>query len=231
MPAEPDLSTVATLIGDPARATILSALLSGQSLPASELAYRAHITPQTTSMHLSRLVDGGLLDVSRTGRHRYYRLKNADVAHALEALALLASPPRLKKPQQSAEYQELCYARTCYDHLAGKLGVALTQALVAKGLITVSDQSYLLTEQGSEWLATWDIDEGQLRKGRRLFARTCLDWSERQNHLAGALGAAIASRMLEDGWVKRIPGNRALRLTEAGRKGLMAEFGIDAQRL
>src|SRR5262245_34681146 len=129
MQPEPDLATIATLIGDPTRATILWALLDGQSLPASELSYRAHVTPQTVSAHLAKLVEGGLLDVTRIGRHRYYRIKNAQVADALESLALLSPSPRIRSQHKSAEYQQLCLARTCYDHLAGKLGVAMTQVL------------------------------------------------------------------------------------------------------
>lgn len=227
MQTEPDLSTVAALIGDPARATILSALLGGVSLPASELAYRAHITAQTTSAHLSKLVEGGLLQMERSGRHRYYRLKNAEVARVLESLATISSPPRIKTSQQSAEYDTLCFARTCYDHLAGKLGVALTQAILARELIQVDQQSYVLTEQGSQWLTNWEIDESQLRKGRRHFARTCLDWSERQNHVAGALGAAITARLFDQGWIARIPGGRAVQLTEDGKRGFKNEFGIE----
>jgi DNA-binding transcriptional ArsR family regulator len=231
MQTEPDLSTIAALIGDQTRATILSALLSGQSLPASELAQRAHITPQTASMHLAKLVEGNLLEVNQTGRHRYYRLKNAEVARALEALALISPAPRLKSQHQSAEYEALCLARTCYDHLAGKVGVAMTQALLDKGLITLDDHSYALTSQGREWLAGWNIEEDQLVMGRRMFARTCLDWSERQNHLAGALGAAIMNRLFENQWAARIPGNRALQITEAGRLGFRREFGIQIEKL
>jgi DNA-binding transcriptional ArsR family regulator len=231
MQPEPDLSVIAGLIGDPTRAIILSALLSGQSLPASELAYRAHITPQTASEHLSRLVEGGLLDVSRTGRHRYYRLKNAEVARALEALAAISPAPRVRTQPQSADYHALCFARSCYDHLAGKLGVALTHALLDKGYLVADEQSFTLTEAGSGWLAGWSIDESQLRNGRRLFARACLDWSERENHLAGGLGAAVLSHLLADGWVARVPGGRTLRLTEAGRAGFQREFGIDRKQL
>lgn len=226
MRPEPDLSIIAALIGDATRATILSALLNGQSLPASELAYRAHITAQTTSMHLAKLVDGGLLTVTKTGRHRYYRLKNEQVAHALESLAILSPAPRIKSQPDSAEYQALCFARTCYDHLAGKLGVAVTQALLEREYIVADDESYTLTEAGSQWLLNWNIDEIVLRKGRRLFARTCLDWSERQNHLAGALGAAITNRFFEEGWLKRIPGGRAVQLTDAGRAGLKHELDV-----
>lgn len=224
---EPNLSTIAALIGDPARATILSALLSGQALPASDLAYRAHITPQTASSHLAKLVDGGLLDVTRTGRHRYYRLKNAEVAHALEILTSLAAPPRLKTPRDSAAYDALCFARTCYDHLAGQMGVALTQALIDKGIVTADDQSYVLTEAGTQWLVSWNIEEEALRQGRRLFARPCVDWSERRDHMAGALGSAITKQLFEKGWIMRLPGHRAVRVTDVGRRGFRDEFGID----
>lgn len=227
MVPEPDLSTIAALIGDPTRATMLSALLSGQSLPASDLAYRAHITPQTASTHLARLVEGGLLDVSRTGRHRYYRLKNAHVAHALEALANLAAPPHLKTPKDSAAYDALCFARTCYDHLAGQMGVALTQALTEKGLIVEEGQIYTLTPAGMQWLAVWNIDERTLRQSRRMFARTCVDWSERRHHLAGALGSALTQALFERGWIVRIAGQRAVRVTDIGRRGFRDEFGID----
>lgn len=227
MQTEPDLSTVAALIGDPARATILSALLGGVALPASELAYRAHITAQTASAHLGKLVEGGLLGVERSGRHRYYRLKNAEVARVLETLAAISPAPHLKTRVQSEEYDTLCFARTCYDHLAGKLGVALTQALLARDLIREGEQAYALTEAGSNWLAGWEIDEAVLRKGRRLFAPTCLDWSERQHHLAGALGAAIALHLFDRGWITRIPGGRAVQLTDDGKRGLRHEFAVE----
>jgi DNA-binding transcriptional ArsR family regulator len=231
MQTEPDLSVVAALIGDPARATMLSALLGGQSLPASELAYRAHITAQTASSHLTKLVDGGLLEVQQRGRHRYYRLRSADVARALEALALISPAPRLRSQQQSAEYQALCFGRTCYDHLAGKLGVAMTNTLLDQGLLTLSDQSYVLTGYGSEWLSTWQIDETQLHKKRRIFACACLDWSERQDHLAGALGGALADWFFENGWIQRVSGSRAVQLTEVGRSGFLREFAINTTEL
>ena len=229
MNPEPDLATVASLIGDPTRAMMLSALLGGQSLPASELAYRAHITAQTASSHLSKLIEGGLLTVQRTGRHRYYQLKNADVAHILEAMAVIAPAARTKTPHESEELKALCSARTCYDHLAGKLGVALTQSLVDKGFISVDEVNYQVTDEGSKWLAAWNIDESQLRKGRRRFACTCLDWSERRYHVAGALGAALAAALFENGWVTRVDGTRAIRITDSGRTGLAAQFAIQTQ--
>jgi DNA-binding transcriptional ArsR family regulator len=226
MRSEPDLSTIAALIGDPTRAIMLSALMGGQSLPASELAYRSHITAQTASSHLAKLVEGGLLTVQQTGRHRYYQLKNAEVAHLLEALAVVAPAPRVKSQGESEDLKALHLARTCYDHLAGKLGVAVTQSLLDQAFIQLDEADYQVTAEGSKWLTAWDIDESQLHKGRRKFACTCLDWSERRYHVAGALGASVTAKFFEKGWVARITGTRAIRITDSGRKGLKEQFGI-----
>ena len=226
MRPEPDLSTAAALIGEPARAAILSALLGGQSMPATELAYVAHVTPQTASAHLARLVDGGLLAVTSSGRHRYYRLKNAEVAHALEALARISPPPPLRNRQQSAEFETLRHGRTCYDHLAGRLGVAVTQALTGRELLVQADDGYALTDAGRAWLARLEIDEFALKRGRRRFAGVCIDWSERQPHVAGALGAAIAARFFEKRWLVRVPDSRAVRLTNTGHVALYDLLGL-----
>jgi len=226
MRSEPDLSTIAALIGDPTRAIMLSALMGGQSLPASELAYRSHITAQTASSHLAKLVEGGLLTVQQTGRHRYYQLKNAEVAHLLEALAVVAPAPRVKSQGESEDLKALHLARTCYDHLAGKLGVAVTQSLLDQAFIQLDEADYQVSAEGSKWLAAWVIDESQLHKGRRKFACTCLDWSERRYHVAGALGASVTAKFFEKGWVARITGTRAIRIIDSGRKGLKEQFGI-----
>ena len=170
-----------------------------------------------------------MLTVQRIGRHRYYQLKNADVGHLLEAMAVIAPAARTKTPHESEALKALCSARTCYDHLAGKLGVAITQALLDKAFIRVDDVNYQVTAEGSHWLEAWHIDESQLRKGRRRFACTCLDWSERRYHVAGALGAALASALFENGWVTRVDGTRAIRITDSGRAGLAAEFDIQTQ--
>jgi DNA-binding transcriptional ArsR family regulator len=231
MSVEPNIAAVAMLIGDPTREAMLTALLTGQALPAGELAARAHVSPQTASAHLAKLVDGGLLVVATAGRHRYYRLSSRQVAQALEALAIIAAPPRIRSLRESEESKAMRFARTCYDHLAGALGVALNQALLDRGLLIQHDQAYTLTEQGTNWMEAWGVDLQQLRQGRRLFARPCLDWSERRYHVGGALGAVIAATMFERGWIIRAARGRAVRLTEQGRAELRQELGLDSQSL
>jgi DNA-binding transcriptional ArsR family regulator len=230
MDAEPNPMSVAALIGDPARATILMALLGGESRPATELALRCRLTPQTVSAHLAKLVEGGLLAVERSGRHRYYRLAGPQVAHALEALNALAPARPVRSLRQSEDAAALRFARTCYDHLAGVLGIAVTQALLDRGyiLMTASDSGggFTLTPPGADWLARFGIDATQLRHSRRAFASRCLDWSERRHHVAGALGAALAARLLELEWITRSRSSRAILLTPTGRDGLYAELQV-----
>jgi DNA-binding transcriptional ArsR family regulator len=227
MRADPDLASVAGLIGDPSRAAMLAALLGGLSLPAGELARCAGISPQTASGHLARLVDGGLLRATTRGRHRYYQLHSPEVGRALEALAAIAPRARIRSLNESEAGRALRFARTCYDHLAGALGVALTQRLVERELLAEAGESYLVTAAGEDWLAGWGIDLGRLRQGRRAFARPCLDWSQRRPHLAGALGAAITGSLFERGWIAPSASSRAVRLTEAGRAGLRRELDLD----
>lgn len=223
---EPDLATAAALIGEPTRAVILSALLSGEALPASELAYRAQVTPQTASSHLNKLLDGGLIAVTTMGRHRYYSLKSPQVAQTLEALQVIAPSAKPKLPRAAKISPELCSARTCYDHLAGKLGVAFTDALLQSGYLILNEQRYAVTAAGLDWLTTLQVDVAALKKERRKFAYACLDWSERRFHLAGSLGAVITNRFFERGWIKRLPHTRAVQLTPAGDKMLKQTFGI-----
>ncbi len=226
MSQEPDLATIVSLIGEPTRAQILLALMGGEALPASELAYRAGITPQTASSHLSKLVDGELITMTKNGRHRYYALKSHTIAELIESLLLIAPMTKQIKPRPSKISPELCYARTCYDHLAGRLGVTVTESLIDKGYITVDDDKYTVTETGAIWFETMEIDLDVLRKKRRKFAFTCLDWSERKYHIGGALGSAIASKFLESGWVKRHKQNRSLIVTHIGHIQLREQLGI-----
>jgi DNA-binding transcriptional ArsR family regulator len=222
--AAPDIAPVAALIAEPARALFLEALADDVALPASELAARARITNQTASGHLARLLDGGLVQVERHGRHRYYRLANRTVAEALEALAVIAPARRPRSLRESAAGEALARARTCYDHLAGRLGVELTEALETTGALRPQADGWEVTAEGAAALAELGIDAAELSKGRRPLTRRCLDWSERRHHLAGALGAALAARLLELGWIERIPGGRAVRTTELGQRELARRF-------
>jgi DNA-binding transcriptional ArsR family regulator len=208
---EPDLATVAALIGEPARALMLSALMSGLALPAGELAELARISPQTASSHLQKLLEGGLVAVETQGRHLYYRIDNPTVAAALEALMLVA-PSRQKK---SLPNSQMCYARSCYNHLAGWLGVLLCQTMLGRGWLT---KTLEVTPLGAAELGRFGIGVTQ--------TKACLDWTERQHHLAGDLGAALLRRFLELGWLVRFPSSRALRLTTRGRQGLQQVFGM-----
>ncbi len=226
MSSSPDLATLAALIADPSRAAMLSALLGGISLPAGELARQAKISPQTASAHLAKLVEGGLLSMTITGRHRYFRLRDKQVAQVLESMALLAPSQRVHSLNDSLERKALHRARTCYNHLAGVLGVAVTQALVAKGWVYQNDEAFEVTEFGTGQFHALGIDCSQLAK-RRVLARACLDWSERQHHIGGALGAAMAQRYLELRWIVRVEGSRAVKVTDLGRYHLKCELGIE----
>jgi DNA-binding transcriptional ArsR family regulator len=222
-----NIAAVAELISDPSRAAMLDALMGKQALPAGELARKAGIAPQTASTHLSKLVDGGLLLLIRQGRHRYYQLANTDVARALEALATIAPPAHAHSLRESIVAEQLRCARTCYDHLAGKLGVQLAQTLHDRDILQFEEQDrkYRVTEEGTRFLTQFGIDLEQLQGLRRAFALPCLDWSERRYHLAGALGAAFAERFFQLGWIEKLPKSRAVRLTENGRAGLVETFG------
>src|SRR5215472_927902 len=227
MKTRPDLAETAGLIGDQTRATVLCALASGIALPATDLARRARVTAPTMSAHLTRLVEGGLLEAERQGRHRYYRLANADVAAAIEALVAISPGTEFDAMHEPGEVNVLSYARTCYDHLAGKVGVAITDALSRRRLIRGSKGRFDLQPSGERWLEDLGIDVDAARAQRRKFANACLDWSERQPHLGGAIGAALAARLLDRGWFERYPRTRALKLTAKGRQGLRRELGIE----
>jgi DNA-binding transcriptional ArsR family regulator len=217
-----DLAGLSSLIGDPSRALILSALFGGEALPAGELAFRARVTPQTASSHLAKLEQAGLVIVRRLGRHRYYALAGPEVGALLETMINLASPPPAGRTKVPAPLRE---GRMCYDHLAGRLGVAITGALVDRGVLQADDHGFALSESGPAWFAAIGIDVERLRDGRRAITRQCQDWSERRPHLAGALGAAIADRFLDQGWIRRERDSRAVALTEEGRAALARLFG------
>jgi DNA-binding transcriptional ArsR family regulator len=219
-----DLPAIATLIGDRTRAAMLDALVEGD-LPASELARRAGVSASTASAHLSKLVEGGIVAVERRGRQRRYRLAGAAVAAAIEALAAIAPRRQVSSLREATTGELLREARTCYDHLAGKLGVELTSALTRRRILRADGDSYFLTERGERALRGLGIDVDDLRRQRRAFAKPCLDWSERRHHVAGALGAALARRLFELGWLERAGSGRAVVLTAAGREGLRDLLG------
>jgi DNA-binding transcriptional ArsR family regulator len=210
------MAGVAALLGDPARAAMLDALMDGRPRPAGELARRAGIAPSTASEHLARLVAGRLLVVEPSGRERRYRLASADVADVLEALSRLGSAAPVDSLRGADQREALHAARTCYDHLAGRLGVAVTDALVARDVLRRGDGSFELGDDGEAFFSDLGVDVAGARARKRVFARACLDWSERRPHLAGALGAALAAAALDQGWVRRRPNDRALRVMPAG---------------
>jgi len=229
MVAGVNLAEVAALVGDPARANMLVALLDGQALTAGELAFFAHVTPPTASAHLAKLVDAQLLSVAAQGRHRYFRLASPLVARMLESISLVSGlkPPGRYRPP-SARDEALCLARTCYDHLAGRLGVAIADALQARDQIALDDDGGVVTEAGAVLLSRIGIDMAALQRRRgRAFCRPCIDWSERRPHLAGAVGAAIATRLMEARWIERMRDTRAVRITPRGQINLREFFGVD----
>jgi DNA-binding transcriptional ArsR family regulator len=224
---DPDLAAVAGLMGERSRACFLLELMSGEELPASELAARAGVSSPLASAHLSRLLDGGLVSARRSGRQRLYRISQPEVAEAIEGLVRIAPERRARTLRESHEGRAIQRARTCYDHLAGRLGVELTAALERDRVIIPDDGGYRLTTHGERRLESLGLDIGAARARRRAFARQCLDWTEHRPHLAGALGAALAGRLFELGWVLRVPQTRALRVTQLGEQGLRAEFGLE----
>jgi DNA-binding transcriptional ArsR family regulator len=221
-----NIAEVAALVGDPARANMLVALLDGRALTAGELAFAAHIAPPTASAHLGKLVDGRLLTVLRQGRHHYFRIASPLVARMLESINLVAaidSPPRYRPtgPRDEALRQ----ARFCYDHLAGRLAVALADTLVARGHVVLGDDGGEVTPAGAEFLRGFGADPAPA--GRRPYCRPCLDWSERRPHIAGAVGASLARRCFDLGWLDRVRDSRGVKITSSGRAGLARTFGLE----
>ncbi len=214
----PDIATIAALIGDPARANILTALMAGKALTATELAAEAGITPQTASTHLRKLQDGGLIRVLQQGRHRYASLAGDEVAQALEALMSLAAGKGHLRLRTGPRDPELRQARVCYNHLAGDMGVRMYRSMQARGLFRIDKEGIGLTPAGSLFVTDLGIDLDALtRAGSRApLCRECLDWSARQHHLAGKLGRALLQRFEQTGWAKRVPETRLVRFSSAG---------------
>lgn len=232
MSREPNVAIVASLIADPARSSILMALLDGSARPAGELAYAAGITPQTASSHLAKLVAGGLLAVEAEGRHRYFRLAGPEVAQALESLAVIRPTGPVMRKVLSGEAERLRYARCCYDHLAGRLGVALTDVLQNRRFIVAAPgKAFHVMPAGHAWFASIGLDSRALRATPRGLARQCLDWTERKHHLAGPLGNELLRFMCRNGWLRRLQDSRAVQVTPNGLRAIRRHFDSDQVRL
>jgi DNA-binding transcriptional ArsR family regulator len=220
----PDISIVAALIGNPACANMLMALLAGPALTATELAQEASLSPSTVSGHLDRLEKAALVAVERQGRHRYFRLADPDVAHALEALMPVATRAGHLRVRTGPRDPELRRARSCYDHLAGDLAVRMYDRFVERRLLARRGDEVRVTRDGAKFFECAGIDIGALQGGRRPLCRPCLDWSERRSHLGGTLGAAVLDYVVAHRWAVREPKSRVVRFSPAGEQKLKAWF-------
>lgn len=218
----PDIARIASLIGEPARANMLTALMSGKALTASELAQEAGVTLQTASSHLGKLEQGGLLRPRRQGRHKYFTLADDEVAHALEALMGLAAHAGHLRTRPGPKDAALREARVCYDHLAGDMGTRLFDTMIARAFLYLHGEHVDLTPAGADFVRRFGIDLDGLRSRRAPLCRQCLDWSERRSHLAGSLGRAMLDRVEELGWAKRDPNTRVVAFSPGGRASLAA---------
>ncbi len=220
------IAATASLLGDPARANMLAALMDGRALTAKELAYAAHVSPQTTSGHLGKLTEAGLLTLQKQGRHHYYRLASPLVGQMLEGIMAVAGEAEAGMPTRRGTWrggEALRTARTCYDHLAGRLGVELADALCERGHVALTEDGGEVTDSGHRFLRAFGAEP---EVGPAAFCRPCLDWSERRPHIAGRLGAALACRCFELGWIARQRDTRAVGITAAGHAGFAERFGV-----
>lgn len=222
----PDIAGIASLIGDPARANMLTALMGGHALTASELATEAGITKQTASAHLAKLQDAAFIDVEKQGRHRYYRLSDHEVAQVLESLMGIAARRRPTRVRTGPKEPALRKARICYDHLAGELGVELFDELLRREYLTDKREEPAITSSGRSFFGEFGLDLEAMDRQRRPLCLKCLDWSVRRNHLAGGLGAAVLSRIYDLGWAERVDGTRIVAFSRPGEKAFRKHFGL-----
>ncbi|MEJ6401508.1 ArsR/SmtB family transcription factor [Yoonia sp. 2307UL14-13] len=222
----PPIAHVASLIGDPARANMLTALLSGKALTATELAHEAGVSQQTASSHLTKLLDGALLQMRKQGRHKYFALANADVASVLESLMGLAASDSAPRTRTGPRDVAMRHARVCYNHLAGKCGVQLFESLRNRDFVGQDAEQITLTDRGRDFMRDFGIDIDALQVQRAPLCRTCLDWSERRTHLSGSLGRAMLARMEELRWIKRDPDSRVILFQGEGAAAFAQTFRI-----
>jgi len=220
----PDIAYIASLIGDPARANMLTALMSGKALTATELSQEAGITLQTASSHLAKLAQGGLLALRKQGRHKYFSLANDNVADVLESLMGLAAGSGHLRTRTGPKDEKLRNARVCYNHLAGTMGIQMYDHFTRQGFLKINETGLILSNEGARFVEQFGIDLNELQQKRSPLCRECLDWSERRSHLAGSLGRALLSRMEELKWASRLPNSRVIEFTKAGRKTFETTF-------
>ena len=223
---EKEIAYITSLIGDPVRTSILWALLDGRAYTATELAINADTSPQNISMHLSKLIQADLLSVESQGRHKYYRFSKPEVAYVIEAIGSLLPNETHKEIISDKDNSAIKYCRTCYDHLAGNVGVLITEALLKQKVIETTISTYRITKKGELFFSKLDININDLKKKRRAFAKPCLDWSERKHHLAGSLGAALLDKMLSLDYIRRTKNSRAIVVTSKGQLHLYDNFKI-----
>ncbi|MGZ0039453.1 ArsR/SmtB family transcription factor [Paenibacillus ottowii] len=227
MSTKSNVAMIASLVSEPSRAAILTALLDGRFHTASELAHMAGIKPQTASFHLAKMTEAQVVTVEKQGRHRYYGIQDPEVAQVMESLLSIAPPVPIKSFKQASENEAIRLARTCYDHIAGHLGVQIMSFFIQKGILSEDQDGLHITQQGEIFFADFQINLKNTRQKRRSFSHKCLDWSERRHHLAGALGKALLDRLFELHWIEHLPTTRAIRITAEGKKGFKEVFEIE----
>lgn len=227
MSTQSNVAMIASLVSEPSRAAILTALLDGRFHTASELAHMAGIKPQTASFHLAKMTEAQVVTVEKQGRHRYYGIQDPEVAKVMESLLSIAPPVPIKSFKQASENEAIRLARTCYDHVAGHLGVQIMSFFMQKGILSEDQDGLHITQQGEIFFADFQINLKNTRQKRRSFSHKCLDWSERRHHLAGALGSALLDRLFELHWVEHLPTTRAIRITAEGKRGFKEVFSIE----
>jgi DNA-binding transcriptional ArsR family regulator len=223
---ENQFKQIATLIGDPNRATIMWTLLEGKAFTATELAITVNTSPQNISMHLTKLVQANLLVVESQGRHKYYRFARKEIAYAIEAMISLVPPPISTQNTKTEKDSGIKHCRTCYDHLAGKVGVAITDSLLQQQLLIDNSGGFEISPEGEKWFTEFGIPLTVLKQQKRSFLRPCLDWSERRPHIAGSLATALLDKMLLEDWLRKTKDSRALIVTAKGKKEFQSRLGI-----
>lgn len=216
----------AGLIGDATRAAIMWTLLDGRAFTATELSIAVNTSPQNMSMHLTKLLEANLLSVEKQGRHKYYKFSNKEVAYVVEAMANLIPKSAIPSKKKTENDSPVKYCRTCYDHLAGKIGVALADSLLEQKIIVENNKTFEISPEGKKWFSDFGINIEEAQKQKRIFLKPCLDWSERRYHIAGSVGSLLLNKMLEQDWIRRTANSRAIVITGKGEKEMLKNFKI-----